>query len=119
MLGALLLRWDAGREALNFVAEQVTYFLGYTNKGSEFVYGVYFRLLHTAVRHAGHLTKQSQFCVRDPAMQANHAPMAIFGPTFAFSVLSTVIFFSSFIAMLYHLGILQFVIKRLAIILQV
>lgn len=37
---------------------------------------------------------------------------------FAFRVLPTIIFFSSFMAVLYHLGVMQFVIRQLAKVLQ-
>jgi nucleoside permease NupC len=43
----------------------------------------------------------------------------IFSPVFAFSALSSVIVFSSFIAMLFYLGVIQYVVKRMAIFMQV
>ncbi len=40
LVGLAVLRWDTGREALDYVAKQITKFLGFTDAGSTFVYGM-------------------------------------------------------------------------------
>ena len=111
-----VLRIDAGRAAFFFLSEQVrdllidrliySYqvngFLRFTEAGSNFVYG--------------HLSGGTDYCVYN---EGQNRYASLVNPVFAFSVLSTVIFFSSFIALLYHIGILQFVIKRIAQLLSV
>ena len=44
--------------------------------------------------------------------------MASVGAYFAFAVLPTIIFFSSFMALLYHLGVMQAVVKAIAVVMQ-
>ena len=39
VLGLLILRWSVGFSACKWLGDQVTTFLGYTDKGSEFVFG--------------------------------------------------------------------------------
>src|SRR5580698_11585055 len=45
-------------------------------------------------------------------------PTGPFGVIFAFQVLSIIIFIASFFAILYHLGIMQWVVKGMAIVMQ-
>jgi concentrative nucleoside transporter, CNT family len=80
----LVLRLDAGREALQVAGEAINKLLSYSFAGSEFVFG--------------ELGKSS----------------GKLGMVFAFQVLTTIIFISAFFAILYHFGIMQFVIKQVA-----
>ncbi len=80
----LVLRFDAGRAALAKAGAGVTHFLDFSFAGSSFIFGEIGK-------------KQSNF-----------------GFSFAFQVLPTIIFVSAFFAVLYHFGIMQFIIKQFA-----
>jgi CNT family concentrative nucleoside transporter len=91
LLGFVFLYWEAGNAALRAFGTQVDGFLKLAQGGSEFVFG--------------ELAKY-------PAVAS------VFGAgkgfVFAFMVLPTLIFFSSFMAVLYHLGVMQFVVRQMA-----
>ena len=84
----LVLRFDAGRAALAKAGAGVTRFLDFSFAGSSFIFGEIGK-------------KQSSF-----------------GFSFAFQVLPTIIFVSAFFAVLYHFGIMQFIIKQFARIMK-
>ena len=91
-LGLIFLYWDAGNAALRSVGTGVDKFLSLSAEGSSFVFG--------ALTDGGTV---------DAAMPGDNN-----GFLFAFMVLPTLIFFSSFMAVLYHLGIMQWVVRRMA-----
>ncbi len=76
-----VLRVDAGRRAFQAAGNVVNRFLNYAFVGSQFVFG-------------------------DLGKQGSHL-----GFYFAFQVLPTIIFITAFFAVLYHYGIMQFIIK--------
>ncbi len=80
----LVLRLDVGRAVLARAGAAVTRLLEYSFAGSEFVFG--------------NLGKK----------------LSPQGFIFAFQVLPTIIFISAFFAVLYHFGIMQFIIKQFA-----
>src|ERR1051326_2419985 len=80
----LVLRFEVGRLALAKAGAGVTHFLDFSFAGSSFIFGEIGK-------------KQSNF-----------------GFSFAFQVLPTIIFVSAFFAVLYHFGIMQFIIKQFA-----
>jgi CNT family concentrative nucleoside transporter len=80
----LVLRFDVGRLALAKAGAGVTRLLDYSFAGSAFIFGELGR------------------------------KMSPQGFIFAFQVLPTIIFISAFFAVLYHFGIMQFVIKQFA-----
>jgi concentrative nucleoside transporter, CNT family len=80
----LVLRFDVGRLALAKAGAGVTRLLDFSFAGSQFIFGELGRKL---------------------------SPQ---GFIFAFQVLPTIIFISAFFAVLYHFGIMQFVIKQFA-----
>ena len=88
IFAVLVLRFDAGERALAAVGDAVNRMLAYAFVGSSFVFG--------------DLGKQH----------------SSFGIIFAFQVLPTIIFISAFFAVLYHLGIMQIVIKAAARLMQ-
>lgn len=87
-LGLIFLSWPAGKALLYSTSEVVKEFLGLAFAGSSFIFGKF----------------------ADP-----EAIEGVFGPrsgfVFAFQVLPTIIFFSSFLAILYHLGIMQRIVQ--------
>jgi CNT family concentrative nucleoside transporter len=91
LLGFVFLYWEAGNRALRSVGAGVDRFLKLSQGGSEFVFGELAKL---------------------PALEGVFG--ANKGFVFAFMVLPTLIFFSSFMAVLYHLGVMQFVVRCMA-----
>jgi len=76
-----VLRFEAGRSLFEFLGKIVNGLLGFSFAGSEFVFG--------------ELGKK----------------LSSYGFYFAFQVLPTIIFIAAFFALLYHLGIMQIIIK--------
>ncbi|MCB9367394.1 MAG: NupC/NupG family nucleoside CNT transporter [Calditrichaeota bacterium] len=84
---AIIILWTPwGRDLFSALGEGVTKFLGYTLEGSSFLFG--------------NMVKQEY--------------QETFGFQFAFAILPTIIFFGSFMGLLYHFGIVQRVVKALA-----
>lgn len=103
IFGALILLTDAGFAFFQGANEMFTALLGYTQEGARFLFGN----LITPNVPVG-------------AAAGPYAPVAAdgswanTGALFAFSVLPTIIFFSSLMTLLYHLGIMQFFVKAFA-----
>ena len=87
-IGAVILYWEQGRVALGKLADGVSYVIGYGQQGIDFL--------------LGGLVSDKMFEVFGGG-----------GFIFAFRVLPLIIFFSSLIAVLYYLGIMQLVIRFL------
>lgn len=90
LIGALVLYWDPGRDALISVSNGVANVIDYGQKGMDFIFGA---------------------LVSNEKME--HAFGKNNGFVFALRVLPVIVFFSSLIAVLYYLGIMQLVIKIL------
>ncbi|MGC3965904.1 MAG: nucleoside transporter C-terminal domain-containing protein [Pirellulales bacterium] len=86
-----IIKTAAGASIFQSIAQVVQKFLGFTNVGSEFVFG-----------------KLSDPAVLEKALGPNN------GFVFAFTALPTIIFVSSFFTVLYYFGILQFVVRVMA-----
>lgn len=105
LLGAWLLsgfmwlyaRDITGQMLFQSLAHKVERFLGLANLGAEFLFG------NLAI---------SRYFFTDGQFWPG------FGYQFAFSVLPVIIFFASFMAILYHLGIMQLIIKAMARFMQ-
>ncbi|MGE3966122.1 MAG: NupC/NupG family nucleoside CNT transporter [Planctomycetota bacterium] len=91
--GELRVRGVDGQQVFAFVSDKVKAFLDLSGKGSEFLFG--------------NLAKGEFFF-------PGSATWPGFGFQFAFSVLPTIIFFSAFMSILYHLGLVHLVIQALA-----
>ncbi|MBL9078852.1 MAG: NupC/NupG family nucleoside CNT transporter [Planctomycetes bacterium] len=91
VLGFTFLYWDAGNAALQAFGDGVANFLRLAQGGSEFVFGP---------------------LAKGPALGTAFGPGN--GFVFACMVLPTLIFFSSFMAVLYHLGVMQLVVRGMA-----
>ncbi len=84
---AILILWTPwGRNLFSALGDGVTKFLGYTLEGSAFLFG----------------------------NMVNPEYQETFGFQFAFAILPTIIFFGSFMGVLYHFGVVQKVVKGLA-----
>ena len=77
----LVLKFEYGRRALTVAGEAVNRLLGYSFAGSQFVFG------ELGIKHSK------------------------YGFDFAFQVLPTIIFIAAFFAILYHYGVMQFIIR--------
>lgn len=91
ILGVTFLYWNAGNQALQGFGDRVSAFLKLSQGGSNFVFG---------------------------ALAQGDKVGAVFGAqngfVFAFMVLPTLIFFSAFMAVLYHLGVMQRIVRGMA-----
>ncbi|HHI80749.1 MAG TPA: NupC/NupG family nucleoside CNT transporter [Planctomycetes bacterium] len=91
LLGFVVLYWKPGNQALRDLSTGVDHFLNLSVAGGSFVFGV---------------------------LSDSDAVGSVFGPgkgfIFAFMVLPTIIFFSAVMAVLYHLGVMQWVVKIIA-----
>ena len=108
----LVLKTGPGRFAFDLINAGFVKLLEFTEQGARFVFG---NLVHNNVPVG---------TVADPASGAM-APLmqtgvyfANVGSYFAFNVLPTIIFFSSLMTVLYHLGVMQKVVKAMAWVMQ-
>ncbi|MCK5944173.1 MAG: NupC/NupG family nucleoside CNT transporter [Planctomycetes bacterium] len=91
-LGFVFLSWESGNAALQACGRGVDAFLGLSKDGTYFVFG-----------------ELTNYGTMDGVF-----PGADNGLLFAFMVLPTLIFFSSFMAVLYHLGVMQWIVRGMA-----
>ncbi len=108
LAGFLILRTAAGERAFELLDEVVVALLGYTVDGARFVFG---NLVYDKVPVGiGEVGQGSFHAVSHQVAQT--------GASFAFNVLPTIIFFSSLMTVLYHLGIMQRLVKAMAWVMQ-
>jgi CNT family concentrative nucleoside transporter len=102
VFGLLVLKTDPGRAFFDAVGAVITGLLGFTTEGARFVFG---NLVGSTVPVG----------VPGPggAVAAGET-VAVTGAYFAFTVLPTIIFFSSLMSVLYYLGIMQVIVKAIA-----
>lgn len=81
-----------------------------TNQGTEFIFGSLFSL-PGAPNYA--TVAYVDAAIKGPANPANFKPFV-----FAIDILPTIIFFSALTSILYHLNIMQFVVKWIAVLMQ-
>jgi CNT family concentrative nucleoside transporter len=104
--GVLVLKTTPGRWFFEAVGGVVNGLLGFTAEGARFVFG---NLVQSTVPVG---TPQGS------GLDTTAGFVASTGALFAFGVLPTIIFFSSLMSVLYHLGIMQLVVKSLAWVMQ-
>ncbi|MBI5208989.1 MAG: NupC/NupG family nucleoside CNT transporter [Elusimicrobia bacterium] len=90
VLGLLLLKWETGNRGLQWFAGKVTTFLFLADNGTKFLFG----------------------------KLADGAYYDAFGFQFAFRVLPIIIFFASFMGILYYLGVMQKVVEIFAVVMS-
>jgi concentrative nucleoside transporter, CNT family len=105
--GLLILNTAAGETFFAWLNNVFVALLGYTNEGARFLFG---NLIQPNVPVG---TTDGPF---GPIAAAE--TWANTGALFAFSVLPTIIFFSSLMTLLYYLGIMQFFVKAFAWVMQ-
>lgn len=84
VFASLVIKWNFGERVMKAAGDKVTQLLSYSFAGSEFVFG---------------------------ALGAKQSSLGFF---FAFQVLPTIIFISALFAVLYHIGVMQVIIKGMA-----
>ena len=107
----LLLRTPWGRAAFEGVRGVINRILGFTDAGSAFLWGNLFRTGPDLVRDIGPGPMGAGYWQATDSVSGQLIPL---GTVFVIHVLPTIIFFSSLMAVLYHLGIMQRVIGALA-----
>lgn len=107
VFAVIVLKTSAGREFFRVVGELVTGLLAFTQKGAGFVFG-------NLVNHTVPVGQPGPGGVIDPGAGL----VAETAASFAFSVLPTIIFFSSLMSVLYYLGLMQRVVKGIAWVMQ-
>ena len=92
-----ILRTPIGLKIFDWAREAINTILGFTTYGAAFVFG--------------HLALNPNNPAHEPLMAQYGKPI---GLVFFFGVLTTIIFFASLMSILYHLGIMQAVVKAVA-----
>jgi CNT family concentrative nucleoside transporter len=108
VFAVVLLRTGWGQAAFSWLRGAVVQLLAFTDPGAEFVFGPLFRTSADYVEHLG--PGASWWQGVDPA---TGTPVTL-GIVFAIHVLPIIIFFTSLMAILYHLGIMQRLIQGVA-----
>jgi CNT family concentrative nucleoside transporter len=104
--GVLVLKTSGGRWFLEVVGRIVNGLLGFSSEGARFVFGdLVQQRLPVGTFQPGGLDTAGGLVVS-------------IGATLAFAVLPTIIFFSALMSLLYHLGVMQLVVKGLAWVMQ-
>lgn len=101
-----ILKTTVGERIFDFAGLVVVGLLGFTMNGAEFVFG---NLVYDTVPVG--ITVPAGF-------EATSGQVARTGAAFAFFVLPTIIFFSSLMTVLYHIGLMQWVVRAFAKVMQ-
>ncbi|CAM1294639.1 SLC28A3 (predicted) [Pycnogonum litorale] len=94
----IILRWDVGRQVFDCIGNKVKTFLDFTDEGTSFVYSY---LVTGELKSDKNVKVPEQYAI------------------FAFKVLPVIIFFNFCTAILYYLGVMQVVVKKVGWLLQV
>lgn len=105
VLGFVVLNTGVGRFLFQGANTVFTQLLGFTEQGARFIFG---NLVQSNVPVGIPVGNPASGPISSPELWANT------GAFFAFSVLPTIIFFSSLMSVLYYLGIMQRVVQGLA-----
>lgn len=105
LFALLILRTGAGRAVFAGVNRVVVALLGFTVEGASFLFG---NLVWNNVPVGTGVPGGNE------PVEATAGAVAQTGAFFAFNVLPTIIFFSSLMAVLYHFGVMQRVVKAVA-----
>ncbi len=103
-----ILRTDLGRDVFDTASSVVVALLGFTEDGARFIFG---NLVDDTVPVGTGTAGQGDFSELP-------GQVARTGASFAFNVLPTIIFFSSLMTVLYHLGVMQVAVRGVAWVMQ-
>ncbi|MEY4007699.1 MAG: hypothetical protein RLZZ467_731, partial [Gemmatimonadota bacterium] len=101
IFGVIVLKTGVGRAVFAYVGDLITRLIGFQEQGARFVFG---NLVQSAVPVSGE--------------GATPGLVAETGAFFAFNVLPTIIFFSALMSVMYYLGVMQLIVKALAVVMQ-
>ncbi len=107
VFGILVLKSAPGRAVFEFAGRVINGLLGFTRQGAQFIFG---NLIDNSVAVGTPLP--------DGGIDTTAGLVAQTDSFFAFTVLPTIIFFSSLMTVLYHLGIMQRVVMGIAWLMQ-
>jgi concentrative nucleoside transporter, CNT family len=107
LLGILVLKTSPGKALFSFANDAITKLLSFTTEGASFLFGNLSKQGNVPVGNGG---------IFGPVSSSGN--MAEVGAFFAFGVLPTIIFFSSLMAVLYHIGAMQMIVKGVAWVMQ-
>ena len=131
VLGTTFLTWDTGRRALFDLGEGVKNFLALSSEGTRFIFGAHGdfwmtdaafqamdadRVAYSFPGQDGATVEVTYGQLREQFLEKNEfgQPKRDLGFVFAFQILPTLIFFSSLMAVLYHLGLMQLMVRGMA-----
>ncbi len=103
MLGFLVLKTDAGKWLFGHVNTLFVKLMAFTEEGAAFLFGNLARSGNVPVGPGGAF-----------GPVGSTESVASVGAFFAFNVLPTIIFFSSLMAVLYHIGFMQWIVRGVA-----
>lgn len=106
LFGLFILKTATGEAIFDTAGLVVTELLGFTKDGATFVFG---NLVDQTVPVG---------VIGQDGFEAAPGQVAETGAAFAFFVLPTIIFFSSLMTVLYHLGIMQWLVRGFALVMQ-
>ncbi|ODM88539.1 Sodium/nucleoside cotransporter 2 [Orchesella cincta] len=104
IFGLLILRWEGGRQFLDCVSNKVATFLGFSNAGSDFVYGS---------------VSSGVIEIMNSTLPELAGEKLYVQAAFAFGSLSVIYFFSFCVGLLYHLGVMVWVVMKVGWLLQI
>lgn len=107
LLGLFVLNSAIGKTIFNFANTLFVKLMACSTEGASFLFGKLAQVNNVPVGPGGAFGP----------VGAN-GQVAEVGAYFAFSVLPTIIFFSALMAVLYHLGVMQFVVRKVAWVMQ-
>jgi CNT family concentrative nucleoside transporter len=102
-----ILRTGVGLRVFNGAREAIVKLLGFTDAGASFLFG-------NLYRGAYPVDGQGPYQLWDPAAQ-RHVDIGI---VFALHVLLTIVFFASLMSVLYHVGIMQWIVRAFAFVMR-
>ena len=106
VFAVFILKTPVGEGAFDFMNTIVVALLGFTLDGAQFIFGnLVYNNVPVGVGGSG-------------AFVATPGQVANTGAMFAFNVLPTIIFFSSLMTVLYHIGVMQVAVKGVAFVMQ-
>ncbi len=108
----LILRTTPGEQFFALVNDAFIQLLGYTRDGARFIFG---NLVDNNIPVGMPIGEPAATAPLDPSSPPRYAAAGSF---FAFTVLPTIIFFSSLMTVLYYLKVMQFVVKGVAWVMQ-
>ena len=109
IFAVFILKTPMGAGLFDWLNTVVVALLGFTVEGARFIFGdLVYNNVPVGLGEAG----------TNAPIQEMPGQVARTGASFAFNVLPTIIFFSSLMTVLYHVGVMQWVVKRVAWVMQ-